>query len=194
MRRYRDLYRTYGIRSFRYAEMVFGNTANVRRLTDEIPQVDIFAMRALRTLPLSEVTRVTGLSVDQVKRFNPALVRKVPSKANLYLPFQVDEFGQDVAFWHRPAPLEYAAVLNEFVRLDADMDEWHEPRFESTLREFQERFEGTGTEEGNVMATAIAYVISDLGASLRVRILDEYRSSDRIFRLFHQGLRELRTP
>ena len=44
--RYRDLFRTYGPRSFRYAEMVFGNTLNVRRLTEEIPQTEIFAMRA----------------------------------------------------------------------------------------------------------------------------------------------------
>ena len=36
LRRYRDLYRTYGTRSFRYAEMVFGNTVNVRRLRAEV--------------------------------------------------------------------------------------------------------------------------------------------------------------
>ena len=38
LQRYRDLYRTYGVRSFRYAEMVFGNTVNVRRLRAEVPQ------------------------------------------------------------------------------------------------------------------------------------------------------------
>ena len=32
LQRYRDLYRTYGIRSFRYAEMVFGNTITVQRI------------------------------------------------------------------------------------------------------------------------------------------------------------------
>ena len=37
LRGYRDLYRTYGVRSFRYAEMVFGNTINVRRLRAEVP-------------------------------------------------------------------------------------------------------------------------------------------------------------
>ena len=192
VRRYRDLYRTYGLRSFRYAEMIFGNTSNVRRLTGEIPQTEIFAMRAPRMLPLSEITRVTGLSVDELKQFNPALVRKVPPQANLYLPFHVDEFGPDVAFWHRSAHLEYAAVLNQFVRLDADVNEWHDPAFESTLREFADRFAATGSEEGTVMAAAIAYVISDLGTSRRARILDEFRSSNRILRLFHEGLRELR--
>ena len=43
LRRYRDLYRTYGVRSFRYAEMVFGNTVNVRRLRAEVSQQRVFA-------------------------------------------------------------------------------------------------------------------------------------------------------
>ena len=38
LQRYRDLYRTYGIRSFRYAEMVFGNTITVKRIRDDVPQ------------------------------------------------------------------------------------------------------------------------------------------------------------
>ena len=38
LRRYRDLYRTYGPRSFLYAEMVFGNTLTVTRLASEVPQ------------------------------------------------------------------------------------------------------------------------------------------------------------
>ena len=45
---YRDLYRTYGLRSFRYAEMVFGNTINVQRIRAEVPQERIFAMRTPR--------------------------------------------------------------------------------------------------------------------------------------------------
>ena len=191
--RYRDLFRTYGPRSFRYAEMVFGNTLNVRRLTEEIPQTEIFAMRAPRTLPLSEITRVTGLSANTVKRFNPALVRKVPARANLYLSWHVEEFGPDVTFWHQPAPLEYATLLNQFVRLKAGAKAWHQASFESTLRGFQERFEATGTEEGTIMATMLAYVIGNLRTSRRARILDEFRSSDRILRLFHEGLRDIRS-
>ena len=49
LQRYRDLYRTYGIRSFRYAEMVFGNTITVRRIRDDVPQERIFAMRTPRS-------------------------------------------------------------------------------------------------------------------------------------------------
>ncbi len=193
IRRYRDLFRTYGPRSFRYAEMVFGNTINVKRLTAEIPQSGIFAMRASRTLPLSRITKVTGLSSNEVKRYNPALVRKVPARANLYLPQYVEEFGPDVTFWHRPASPEYAVLLNQFVRLDADVSEWHQASFEPTLRGFQQRFAATGTEEGTIMATTLAYVIGDLRASRRARILNEFRSSSRILRLFHEGLRELRS-
>ena len=118
-RRYRALFRTYGPRSFLYAEMVFGNTLNVSRLTAGMPQSLIFAMRAERNIPLTEVTARTGLSVDEVKRFNPALVRQVPARANLYLPRYIPEFGADVSFWHRPASPAYAAVLNKFVRLHA---------------------------------------------------------------------------
>ena len=43
------------------------------------------------------------------------------------------------------------------------------------------------------MATTLAYVIGDLRASRRARILNEFRSSSRILRLFHEGLRELRS-
>ena len=47
--------------------MVFGNTLNVASLTAEMPQSPIFAMRAERSIPLTEVTVRTGLSVDEVK-------------------------------------------------------------------------------------------------------------------------------
>ena len=190
-RRYRDLFRTYGPRSFLYAEMVFGNALNITRLSAETPQSRIFAMRVPRNVPLTEVTDRTGLSEAEVKRFNPALVRRVPARANLYLPQYVSEFGPDVSFWHRPANPEYASVLNEFVRLDADIQRWHEASFEPTLRGFQRRFEGTNTEEGTVMATTMAYVIDDLRHSRRGAILEEFRTSGRILRLFQQGVREL---
>ena len=129
--------------------------------------------------------------MDAVKRFNPALVRRVPARANLYLPQYVAEFGPDVSFWHRPANPAYASVLNEFVRLNADVERWHEASFEPTLRGFQQRFEGTDTEEGTVMATTMAFVIDDLRHSRRAAILEEFRTSGRILRLFQQGVREL---
>ena len=189
-RRYRELFRTYGPRSFLYAEMVFGNTLNVTKLA-KTPQSQIFAMRTQRAIPLAEVTRCTGLPVDEVKRFNPALVRQVPARANLYLPWYVSEFGPDVSFWHYPVSPAYAAVLNEFVRLDTTVQRWHEPSFEPTLRGFQRRFEDTNTEEGTVMATTMAYVLDDLRTSRRAGILSEFRTSGAILRLFERGVREL---
>ncbi len=189
--RYRTLFRTYGRRSALYAEMVFGNTYNVTRLTAELPQTEIFAMRAERALPLSEVAERAGLSRDEVKRFNPALVRRVPARANVYLPLYVAEFGPDVSFWHRPADPAYAAVLNDFVRIPASVKRWHEPSFEPTLRGFQTRFEETRTEEGTIMVTALAYVIQDLRTSRRGAILEEFRTSERVRQLFDRGVREL---
>jgi len=191
IRRYKELFRTYGPRSFLYAEMVFGNTINVTRLTAETPQTQVFAMRTPRAIPLTEISRLTGLSPDEVKRFNPALVRQVPARANLYLPRHVEEFGTDVSFWHRPASLAYATVLDEFLRLKASVSKWHEPSFESTMRSFQKRFEETNTEEGTVMATTLAFVIDDLSRSRRAAILEEFRTSGRILLLFQEGLRAL---
>ena len=148
-------------------------------------------MRTARNIPLAEVTARSGLSADEVKRFNPALVRLVPARATLYLPRYVAEFGADVSFWQRPASPAYATVLNDFVRLDGSVQRWHEPSFQPTLRGFQERFDGTNTEEGTVMATTLAYVIGDLSTSRRPAILNEFRTSPRILRLFQQGVREL---
>lgn len=191
LREYKDLYRTYGPRSFRYAEMVFGNTLTVRRLADETPQARIFAMRTERAWPLTEITRRTGLPSDEIKRFNPAIVRQVPAAADLYLPSFVPAFGQDVSFWHRAAPPAFAAVLNEFVHLDAGVQRWHDPAFEVVLRGMERRFRDTKTDEGMVMASTLAYVIGDLRTSRRAAILEEFRTSGRILALFSQGLREL---
>ena len=191
LRRYRDLYRTYGRRSALYAEMVVGNTLNAEKLTLQTPQTEIFAMRVARDVSLSEVTKTTGLSVDEVKRFNPALIKKVPAKANLYLPMYVSEFGPDVSFWHRPADPKFDAVLQDFVRLDTMEQPWYDPSFESILQSFRQRFAATGTEEGTIMATTLAYVMDNLLHSRRGPILEEFRASERILRLFQRGLREL---
>ena len=191
IRRYRALFRTYGPRSALYAEMIFGNTPNIRRLMAEMPQSRVFAMRVPRNTPIARVMQRTGLSRDEVRRYNPALVRQVPARANLYLPEYVEDFGPDVSFWHRPASPEYAAVLDEFIRLDASIEEWHERAFRATLEGFRRRFLDTGTEEGAVMATVLSFAIQDLNTSRRAAILNEFRSSDRIRRLFDQGRREL---
>jgi hypothetical protein len=187
---YRDLYRTYGPRSYRYAEMTFGNTFNVASITGSTPQVKIHAMRAPRAIALSEITQRTRLSVDEVKRFNPALVKRVPTGATLYLPVYVKEFGQDVAFWHRPPSAAYVAVLNDFIRLDAVAERWEDPSFEPVLREFQRRFQATKTEEGSVMATVLAYAIQEMYSSGRGAILRDFRTNDQIRELFERGVQE----
>jgi hypothetical protein len=191
IRRYRDLFRTYGPRSSLYAEMVFGNMINVTRMTEEYQQSPIFAMRTPRAIRLLDITGRTGLSAAEVKRFNPALNVQVPARANIYLPFYVESFGPDVSFWRRPPAASYAAVLNDFLRLEGGVERWHDASFESTLRGFQERFEQTKTEEGSVMATTLAYVISDLRTSRRAAILEEFRTSGRILDLFKSGVEEL---
>src|SRR5690606_9072977 len=148
------------------------------------------AMRPSRSIPLSEITRRTGLSADEVKRFNPALVRQVPAGADLYLPMYVEEFGKDVAFWHREPTPEFSAVLNDFIRLNASLDEWEDPAFRAVLREFAARFKETGTEEGQVMSTALHYVMDEMYSERRLEILEEYAQSERIRILFEQGVRD----
>jgi hypothetical protein len=187
-RTYSDIYRTYGPRSHLYAEMVFGNTSTVRALRDSIPQQKIFAMRANRAIALTEITRRTGLSAEEVKRYNPALVRQVPKGANLYLPSYVADYGPDVSFWHRPASADYTAVLNDFVRLETSPEEWDAPSFNAVLRSYEARFRATGTEEGTVMATVLAYVMQERSAYHR--ILTEYRNSQQIRSLFERGVQQ----
>ena len=191
IRRYRHLFRTYGPRSALYAEMVFGNAGSVRQLMAGTPQSPIFAMRAPRAAPLGAVTARTGLTRAEVRRYNPALVRRVPAGANLYLPMYVAEFGPDVAFWRRPAPTAFAAVLDAFVRLDAPVDAWAGEAFRATLHDFRRRFADTRTEEGTVMATMLDYVIDELATSGRAAILHEFRTSENIRRLFERGRQEL---
>src|SRR5262245_40017933 len=191
VQRYKDLFQTYGYKSSLYAEMVFGNMVNVKRLTAEHQQSMIFAMRTSKALAALDITARTGLKLDEVKRFNPALDTRVPAQATLYLPFYVQAFGPDVSFWHRPPTTEYAAALNDFLRIEAGIERWHEASFEATLRTFQDRFEATRTEEGSVMATTLAYVISDLRTSRRAAILEEFRTSGHILDLFKRGVEEL---
>ena len=76
-------------------------------------------MRTPRAISLAEIIKRTRLPADEVRRFNPALVDRVPAHATLYLPYYVSEFGADVAFWRRPPSPSYVAVLDDFLRLDA---------------------------------------------------------------------------
>jgi hypothetical protein len=187
---YRDIYRTYGPRSYRYAEMVFGNTFTIRRMVSTLPQAKIFAMRTTRKIPISEVTRRTKLSADEVRRYNPALKTSVPARATLYLPSYVKEFGTDVSFWHRAANAAFAQALNDLVHIDLAPEDWEVPAFASVLRGLQQRFKASRSEEGAVMATVLEYVIGESFSSRRNAILAEFRESEQVQQLFERGVIE----
>ena len=189
-RTYRDLYGTYGPRSALYAEMVFGNVVNVEHIMATTPQRDIYAMRTPKALTLAEISRATGLTTDEIRRFNPALTRSVPARSDLYLPRYVRAFGTDVSFWHRPMSGAYAEVLGDFLKLDVPLAEWDSQAFDSVLTEFRDRFTATGTEEGAVMATTLTFVLQGQRSSRQGEILAEFRNSDRILRLFDLGRME----
>lgn len=185
---YRDLYRTYGPRSYAYAEMVFGNMATVRDLTASTPQVPIYAMRVPRSTTLTEIARQTRLSTDEIRRFNPALIKHVPAHADLYLPSYVRAFGPDVSFWRRPPNAKYAAALREFLSLDAAVERWDDGSVVPTLRAFERRFRETTSEEGTIMATVLAFVIEDAETSGRRQILAAFRADQGIHNLLEQAL------
>jgi hypothetical protein len=190
---YQDVYSTYGPRSYKYAEMIFGNTETVKELTANTPQEQVYAMRTRRAIPIAEITRRTGLSAAEVRRYNPALVRKVPARGDLYLPMYVDDFGTDVSFWHRPPTPEYTATLEAFIRLGATLEQWNDPSFRFTLRDFERRFDETNTEEGRVMAAVLSYVVEDMYSGPRTRLVADYLTSPEILRLFERGVSERAT-
>jgi hypothetical protein len=188
---YSDVYGTYGPRSSLYSEMVFGNTITVSNIANEqTPQEKIYAMRTSRAWTLAEIARTARLSRDEVQRFNPALARRVPRGATVYLPRHIPAIGSDVAFWHRPAPESYQALIDEFVSLEMPLDDWDAAPFDATLRRFQTRFAATKTEEGSVMATMLAYELQIRQTSKQREILAEFRESDRIRQLFDRARRE----
>ena len=186
-RTFRDLYRTFGPASALYADMVFGNMANVVRLRSTMPQAEIFAMRTRRPRSLADIARDTGLPAAELRRFNPALIRRVPADGTVYLPRYIEAFGPDISFWHRPPSAAYASILNEFVRLNVSLEEWDRREFDAVLSDFRTRFEATETEEGSVMATTLAFVLQDQRSSRQAQILAEFRTSARILRLFERG-------
>jgi hypothetical protein len=109
---YEHVYSSYGLRSYLYAEMVFGNTFIVKNLMASTPQVPIYAMRTPRAIPLAEIVTRTGLSADEVRRFNPALVDRVPAQSALYLPPSSATSAPISRPGGRPARL-VRAVLND---------------------------------------------------------------------------------
>jgi hypothetical protein len=171
--------------------MVFGNRVNVRHLIESTPQISIHAMRTSRAIALVEIVARTGLTADEVRRFNPALADKVPAGASIYLPIDVGEFGSDVAFWRQPASQAYMAVLDDFMRLPPGVDHWDDPAFASVLTDFRRRFKDTNTEEGAVMETVLAYVMDQAYTSTRRMLLADYRNSGTIQSLIERGGLEL---
>jgi len=188
---YEQVFGSYGVRSYLYAEMVFGNTVNVRRLIASTPQTSIYAMRTARAISLIEIVRQTGLAPDEVRRFNPALVDRVPAGAALYLPLHVSEFGDDIAFWRRSPSPAYMAVLNDFMRLEPGAERWDNPAFAPVLTDFKRRFRETHTEEGMVMETVLAYAMDQAYTSSRRTLLADYRKSATIRSLIDRGSLEL---
>jgi hypothetical protein len=186
---YSDLYRTYGPRSYFYADMVFGNTFNVARIMASQSQTSVYGMRTRRALSLAEVSKATRMSTDQVRRFNPALTRRVPANATLYLPKYVAAFGRDVSFWHRPANEAFSEALSDFMALDASPEEWDEPSFMPVLKKFERRFAASQSEEGTIMATMLEYVASEASTSGRRDILAEFRTSSTIRADFERAVR-----
>ena len=148
-------------------------------------------MRTPRAISLSEIVKRTNLSAGEVRRFNPALIDRVPARATLYLPFHVSEFGADVAFWRQPASAAYAAVLDEFLRLEPGAERWDDPAFAPVLADFKRRFKETNTEEGMVMETVLAYAMDQAYTSPRRTLLAEYRNSERIRSLIDRAVLEL---
>jgi len=190
---YEEVHRSYGPRSYLYAEMAFGNTFIVSQLLTSTSQVPINAMRTPRAITLAEISTRTGLTDDEVRRFNPAVGQQVPAEGTLYLPVYIREFGEDVAFWRRPANPAYAAVLNDFVRLEPGAERWDDPGFAPILSEFRRRFIEARTEEGTVMATVLTYVMDQAYTSSRRMLLTDFRSNEAVDRLVARGVIELQT-
>jgi hypothetical protein len=186
-RTFRSVVGSYGPRSYRYAEMVFGNAATVQHIRETTPQESIHAMRVPRATSLEQIVQTSGLSASEVKRFNPALVRRVPRGATLYLPRPLEALGTDVTFWHRPAPASFQATLADFIRLDVTLEDWESDQFENVLEDFRRRFQETRSEEGTVMAAMLGYVIQEL--PLGRRVLGDFRTSAEIAELFERGVR-----
>ena len=179
---FRDLYRTYGPRSYVYAEMVFGNMATVR----ESDRVDA-AGADLRDAHAARAHAVGHHEADEaVRGRDPALqpgagqarpgARRYVLAACMFVTF-----GRDVSFWHRPANEAYAAALSDFLSLDAPPEHWDDGT--ARCRRCAHSRDGSATadsEEGTVMATVLAYVIERGESSGRREILAAFRADESI--------------
>lgn len=125
----------------------------------------------------------TGMTADEVRRFNPALDGRVPAQSALYLPLHVGGFGEDVAFW----PPGAALVSRRAERLHASRRRpralGRSRRFAPVLSDFKRRFRSTGTEEVMVMDTVRAYVMDQACTSGRRTLIAEFRGGGQVRRL-----------
>ena len=151
-----------------YAEMVFGNTFNIKSLIESTPPGahlrDANAARDYARRDRRENASPRGRSAplqSGARRARAGACHALPSVTTS------GEFGPDVAFWRRPASPSYAAVLDDFLRLDAGPEQWDDPAFAPILANFKRRFMETNTEEGAVMETVLAYAMDQAYTSPR---------------------------
>src|SRR5678809_1451532 len=97
--------------------------ATVHNLIASTRQTPIFAMRLSRATTLSQITKQTHLSADEIRRFNPALVKRVPNG-------------------------RYTAALTDFLALNATPEQWDDGSVVPVLRAFEKRFRESKSEEG----------------------------------------------
>ena len=90
---YEDVYRSYGPRSYLYAEMVFGNTFIVKHLMASTPQAPIYAMRTPRAITLAEIVDANRPVCGRGASFQSGARRTGSAQVTLYLPSYVSEFG-----------------------------------------------------------------------------------------------------
>ena len=147
-----------------------GVRQHVQRAPDllrDTPQSEIHAMRVPRNTSLS--TRggeQTGLSRREVKRYNPALVRQRAEGRGAVSACLISKSSARTCRSGAGRPAKNTPRRSRTSSAwKPQLDEWHEPAFEETLQQFRERFAATGTEEGTVMATTLAFVIDDLSAA-----------------------------
>ena len=191
LRGYRDIYRTYGPRSYRYAEMVFGNTVNVAKVC----RVDASGEDSRDAHQQTHSNRRDHSSyavcpVDEVRRFNPGAAATRAGTGHA-LP-------ADACRGARRRRVVLASARECGIRRGTERFRatrghargWDDPAFAPVLRAFQRRFAETKTEEGSVMATVLAYVIDETYSSRRGAILVEFRNSTDVQRLFVRGLAE----
>jgi hypothetical protein len=186
---YEDVYRSYGPRSFLYAEMVFGNTFNVRHLIASTPQLSIHAMRVPRAISIAEIIKRTRLPADEVRRFNPALVDRVPAHATLTFR-TVSEFGADVAFWRLPPTRRMLPFLMTSCASTPVLSG-------GTIRPsrlsdgLQTSFQRDEHGRRPVMETVLAYAMDQAYTSTRRALVSEFRNSEQVRHLIERGMLEL---